>query len=365
VPAPSGRTHHLPECQTNKLPSLEKQERKQRKLDQVGMIGKDMHGSVPTKRSVLGLPSVPARIDNSRVFDAAFRDRYQSSNLRSVPVSPTDSAHLPSNSTMLPAVDALLMNRRFGVDQSAIGSCKLSLPLGMEGWESGVPTLCKIAKQWEIPGEVLTACSNMFTEFVPCSSSTRKNILRDGRMDLSSFYKLLCKMSSSASVEELPPALVQDSFKLIDRNNSGCIDFVEFAEWYQGMAFHSSMFVDKNEMYTRHVARKLKINNADMDRFTALYSKFDLDASGTISRDEFRKLMHVLMKTTPGLDIPESRIEHFFMEADENGSGCIDLEEFVKFYLQYFNVGASDPMEDFYSHYLPSPLKGQPIQHGW
>ena len=53
---------------------------------------------------------------------------------------------------------------------------------------------------------------------------------------------------------------------------------------------------------------------------------FDMDGNGTIDRDELRNVMKQL-----GEKLSEEDIEEMIQEADKNGDGLIDYDEFVKY----------------------------------
>ena len=53
------------------------------------------------------------------------------------------------------------------------------------------------------------------------------------------------------------------------------------------------------------------------------FDKYDEDASGQISKDEFSKILAELIKVkTPG-DIPQERFNHYWREVDQDQSGYL------------------------------------------
>jgi len=235
---------------------------------------------------------------------------------------------------------------------------KTPCPFEMDGWELGVPRLGVISKQWGIPFGDLQESSALFGEFAQCSGHDRQNILRDGRISRDDFYKVLVKLTDSGDVKHLPHGMGEEAFQVVDSNRNGWINFWEFAVWHESMAFCESIMLSKEERHIREVARKLNITAAEMDRYSQLYHKFDFDSTGLIEYEEFRVLMHTLMKYPPGLEIPEKRLAHFWSEADCNGNGKVDLEEFIRFYSLHFDIGSTDPMESFYNGFLPKECRG-------
>lgn len=87
----------------------------------------------------------------------------------------------------------------------------------------------------------------------------------------------------------------------VDADGNGLIDFAEFVTL---------------------MARKM--NNTDKDaEIKEAFNVFDKDGSGKISKDELRSIMKSL-----GEDLTDEEITQMISEADTNGDGEIDYEEF-------------------------------------
>jgi len=93
----------------------------------------------------------------------------------------------------------------------------------------------------------------------------------------------------------------EDLINEVDLDGNGLIDFIEFLEMVAKM--------------TQDVDETIK---------EAFYI-FDADGSGSISTDEFREVM-----TSQGAMLSSSECNEIISEADRDGDGEIDLEEFVK-----------------------------------
>lgn len=89
----------------------------------------------------------------------------------------------------------------------------------------------------------------------------------------------------------------------VDTDKSGTIDFQEFL----GL-----------------MAWKMKETDIEEELIEA-FKVFDRDGNGLISAHELRFVM-----STSGEQLSEEDIEEMIREADENGDGYIDYEEFVK-----------------------------------
>jgi len=89
----------------------------------------------------------------------------------------------------------------------------------------------------------------------------------------------------------------------VDADGNGLIDFAEFVTL---------------------MARKM--NNTDKDaEIKEAFNVFDKDGSGKISKDELRSIMKSL-----GEDLTDEEITQMIQEADTNGDGEIDYEEFLR-----------------------------------
>ncbi|KAL2055281.1 hypothetical protein ABVK25_004619 [Lepraria finkii] len=96
---------------------------------------------------------------------------------------------------------------------------------------------------------------------------------------------------------------LQDIMNEIDSDHSGTISFDAFAP----ILAH-------------------KVANADSDaELRAAFGGFDKDGSGTIDTEALRHLLKSI-----GEDLTDEQIEEMIREADKDGDGCIDYNEFVQ-----------------------------------
>jgi len=208
--------------------------------------------------------------------------------------------------------------------------------------------LSDLAHKWDLPLNTVLESGHLFKQYAVLPGFEEdEDVFRDGLVDEAAMMALVCTLCDIVTIEDLP-VTPQDIMGIVDKNSDGTVDFCEFSHWYHERAFLEYMNLTKTEIETRRAGCRLGISLADMDHYKGLFNKFDADSSGMICKKEFKDLMHVLMKVPKDLDIPETRITHFWQEADSDGSGLIDLEEFISFYIKHFNTGSDNPMEDYY-----------------
>merc|ERR1719263_765669 len=87
-----------------------------------------------------------------------------------------------------------------------------------------------------------------------------------------------------------------------------------------------------------------------------MFELFDEDGSGEIEFGEFEKLLYKLMKAPKDAELPASRLQHFWKQIDIDGSGSVCFEEFLQWYIKYFDMKGNaeiTPMEQFYQSMRP------------
>ncbi|KAI8141172.1 hypothetical protein BJV82DRAFT_179078 [Fennellomyces sp. T-0311] len=96
---------------------------------------------------------------------------------------------------------------------------------------------------------------------------------------------------------------LKDMIREVDADGSGSIDFKEFLS----MLTRQKNSVDRNQ----ELAETFKV--------------FDVDGNGVISANELRDVMNSI-----GEKITQAELEQMIQEADINGDGNINYEEFMK-----------------------------------
>jgi len=201
-----------------------------------------------------------------------------------------------------------------------------------------------LAHQWSLPMATMMPASILFRQYAKLPNLDEiEDILRDGVLHDDDMKAMVCALENVSSMDQLSAA-VKDEMTFPDTHQN----FREFTNWYNTHAFLECFNLSAEQMQIRSIGDRLGLSPVEMDNYKDLYHQFDTDHSGEIDMEEFRQLMHILMKVPRDEVIPESRVLTLWSECDTNGSGLIDLEEFVTFYLRHFDKDAHEPMTDYY-----------------
>jgi len=146
-------------------------------------------------------------------------------------------------------------------------------------------------------------------------------------------------MMGEVKLSEAELAELKDIFAMFDKDNSGSIDVNELESMVSSLGITATK-EDLNDMIAE--ADIDKSGTIEFDEFKTLigphfqkekppedyidaFNFFDKDGDGFISRTELRTIMN-----TVDSKLAESDIEDMIKEADQNGDGKIDFDEFIK-----------------------------------
>merc|ERR1719510_2822325 len=144
---------------------------------------------------------------------------------------------------------------------------------------------------------------------------------------------------------------VKDAFKNIDKNNDGQITQDELFEAlksvdeeikmedvktiFKSVDADASGFVDYDELLSSRINRKLISKE---ERMRKVFKVLDTDASGSLTAQEIKG---ALVSIHPDINLEECN--KLLKEADENGDGVIDYEEWIKVFRgnsEFLGLGA-------------------------
>jgi hypothetical protein len=107
-------------------------------------------------------------------------------------------------------------------------------------------------------------------------------------------------------------------------------------EWYVTNIFRSEKDTS-TDAFILGIARDYGIPLSTVEKVKQRFQHFDLDGNNSLDYTEFKKMCAKLMNAKNTGDIAEPRIKRWFKEADADSSGVVSFEEFVLWYLKYFN----------------------------
>ena len=139
-------------------------------------------------------------------------------------------------------------------------------------------------------------------------------------------------------MEDIPPATLEEykhAFTLIDKNKDGAIAPEELKsvmdaigqpvteEEVQKMINDADL--DSNGKVDLAEFAKMMKKRAKNNELMAAFQNFDSDGSGKISGEELKQAL-----TSIGEDITDDQLVKMIKEADKDGDGQVDYEEFLK-----------------------------------
>lgn len=93
----------------------------------------------------------------------------------------------------------------------------------------------------------------------------------------------------------------------------------------------------------RRVAQEYEVPLNEVEDIYHQFNRHDSDHNGALDRSEFEALLLVLHGVKDKADVPRSRFEFFWRQADQDSSGAVDFEEFLVWYTRHL-VGSGLPL---------------------
>jgi len=159
----------------------------------------------------------------------------------------------------------------------------------------------------------------------------------DGVLELHEVEAAARKRCNLNPSDPMPQHLLDHHWKRADLNGDGEVTFEEYVMWSINVDSVSS---DPSEPRLRRVSQHYGFHPWDVEKIKAVFDGFDEDASGAIDKDEFMKALRKLMHLGEHGHIAPSQFERYWLEADADRNGEISFEEFM---LWYFNVMGGFP----------------------
>ena len=118
---------------------------------------------------------------------------------------------------------------------------------------------------------------------------------------------------------------LQDMINEVDADNNGTIDFPGTRD--DQLAINGYWLIYVPEFLTM-MARKMKDTDSE-EEIREAFKVFDRDNNGFISAAELRHVM-----TSIGEKLTDDEVDEMIREADQDGDGRIDYNEFVQLMMQ-------------------------------
>ncbi|KAL9450823.1 hypothetical protein AB3S75_012542 [Citrus x aurantiifolia] len=153
-------------------------------------------------------------------------------------------------------------------------------------------------------------------------------------------------MSNNIYAEDVLPedqiAEFQEAFSMLDKDGDGCITFEELASAIKSLDQNPTKEELRNMInevdldgngtiefleFLKLMATKMKENEAQ-EELKEAFKVFDKDQDGYISPNELR---HVMMNL--GEKLTDEELEQMILEADLDGDGQVNYEEFARMML--------------------------------
>jgi len=178
---------------------------------------------------------------------------------------------------------------------------------------------------------------------------------KTGRIDVREFEKVVYEilqqhLPDEAAAKERAKSASEWYWWGGETDQTGTISFVELLKWYRSSGFKEDMLLSDHERRMRQLAKKFSITPSYLDRIRQSFDKHDSDRSGQIDIDEFEQILHKALKIPDAVPLPSARVQYFWSEIDSDGSGKVRFEEFLQWWLKYFNENTTEraQIHDFY-----------------
>ncbi|TFK68285.1 calmodulin-like protein [Pluteus cervinus] len=142
------------------------------------------------------------------------------------------------------------------------------------------------------------------------------------------------------SVSQLSPERIAEykrAFTAFDQDGNGKITASELSQAFESLGRHYTQAeiqtqlktVDANQNGTLEFQEFLELvvllKQHDVSEVREAFKRYDKDGNGRISKKELKEMMLSL-----GEKLSDAQIDEMIREADANGNGEIELEEFIK-----------------------------------
>ena len=181
---------------------------------------------------------------------------------------------------------------------------------------------------------------------VPTREETRKVFVhydRDnsGAIDMAEFRALVASLGLLIAPEE-----VENTFRAIDLDGNGTLEFEEFFQWFHEAKKHKNNPIREALRKTAQKVGAISITDPEVVR--KAFVDVDTDGSGAIDPDEFMACC-----TNLKLKMSEAEARALFAALDTDGNGTLD---FAEFYTWWKSMTRGDGHRSLLAHNLQKGL---------
>eukprot|EP00929_Paragymnodinium_shiwhaense_P059009 TRINITY_DN29541_c0_g1_i1.p1 TRINITY_DN29541_c0_g1~~TRINITY_DN29541_c0_g1_i1.p1 ORF type:complete len:736 (+),score=178.16 TRINITY_DN29541_c0_g1_i1:128-2335(+) len=187
-----------------------------------------------------------------------------------------------------------------------------------------------LAREHNLPLEQVKSHYELFKKFARQEGRVPYPALQD-------LLRQICGQQRGDHEQEPPVHLLKEAWMrpVPPGCTPGSVDFEEFLLWVNSIQYAEEVLVnDAKERSLRKLARQHRLNLPDVEIVKKVFASFDVDGSGHIEEEEFKKLLFTLLNVQDASHMPGKKLQRFWRELDEDGSGEVTFEEFLVWYYR-------------------------------
>jgi hypothetical protein len=122
--------------------------------------------------------------------------------------------------------------------------------------------------------------------------------------------------------------------------------------------FHESITITQDESKLRQLAKQIGVNLDFAEQIKSVFEKYDSSKSGSLCYADFAKVVRSILvqvhnsdrgvEGNSSFEIPERRLQSLWFDVDADGSGRVELGEFMVWYCNIF-MQKECPKKSFHS----------------
>eukprot|EP00747_Dinoflagellata_sp_TGD_P147643 gnl/TRDRNA2_/TRDRNA2_176838_c0_seq10.p1 gnl/TRDRNA2_/TRDRNA2_176838_c0~~gnl/TRDRNA2_/TRDRNA2_176838_c0_seq10.p1 ORF type:complete len:368 (-),score=42.60 gnl/TRDRNA2_/TRDRNA2_176838_c0_seq10:757-1809(-) len=198
---------------------------------------------------------------------------------------------------------------------------------------------CELAAKYHLTPDVVRKIMRHFS-FGSYTSSVDEHEL-DG---------IICHV---LKIDTVDPDVLQSAYRTIKMSD----DVIEgFLQWYinrDAFAHAVTQVTGSIPVQGKRISEKLlsdlsmryAISRATVDKIKQKFVYYDTDRSNLIDKRKFKAMLRAVLKHKSTDKLDPQVVQRTWKDADKDGTGSIDFEEYVDWFLTYFDVHTDDPLE--------------------